>query len=406
MAEAREHDVVLFGASGFVGALVAEHLVRHAPDGTRIALAGRSADKVRRVRDGLGPRAADWPVLTADSGDPASLERLARSARVVVSTVGPYLQHGLPLVGACARAGTHYADLTGEVPFVRAAIDRYGDAARASGARVVHACGYDAIPSDLAVLVLHRRVRADGAGELAHVRTVATARGGVSGGTVASLRGIVAEARHDPAVRRLLRDPFALSPDRDAEPDVPQPPDAPRPGRTVDGGWVAPSPMASFNTRVVRRSNALQAWEYGRALRYGEVAGVGRGARGAAIAAGVATGLPLLVGALALPSALLDRVLPAPGDGPDRRTRESGRFRMDVHAVTTTGARYRALTQGSGDPGYAATSVMLGEAALALALDGDRLPDRAGSLTPASGIGDVLVERLRAAGHTYEASRA
>ncbi|MFC8190169.1 saccharopine dehydrogenase family protein [Cellulomonas sp. NPDC057328] len=406
MTAPREHDLVLFGVTGFVGRLTAAYVAEHAPPGLRVALAGRTRGKVEDVRAELPAAAHDWPVLVADTSDPASLAAMAAATRVVVSTVGPYLRHGLPVVGACARNGTHYADLTGEVPFVRRAIDRYDEVARASGARVVHACGYDAVPSDLAVHVLHRRVEADGAGALRDVRTVATARGGVSGGTVASMRGVVEQAAKDARVRRLLADPYALSPDRGAEPALPQPPDSPLPGRTHDGAWVAASPMASFNTRVVRRSNALTGWSYGRSMRYGEVAGTGRGARGAAAALALTAALPALVGVVALPPtrALLDRVLPASGEGPDEETRRTGRFRMEVHAVTTTGRQYRALAQGDGDPGYAATAVMLGESALALALDGDRLPDRAGSLTPATGIGDALVERLRAAGHTYEAS--
>jgi short subunit dehydrogenase-like uncharacterized protein len=402
----RDHDVVVFGASGFVGALTAEHLARHAPQGTRIALAGRSRDKVEQVRSGLPDRARDWPVLVADAAEPSSLVPMAASARVVISTVGPYLRHGLPVVEACAQAGTHYADLTGEVQFVRQAIDRYDDVARARGARFVHCCGYDSVPSDLALLTLHRRVEADGAGALGHVVAVARARGGVSGGTIASMRGLVELAVQDAAVRRLLADPFALSPDRAAEPTTPQPPDSPAPARLGDGRWVAAFPMASVNTRVVRRSNALQGWAYGRTLRYGEVSGTGHGVRGAARAVGVTAGLGLATAAFAFPPtrALLDRVLPAAGSGPDEETRRTGWFRTELRAVTTTGRHYQAVAAGPGDPGYAATAVMLGESALALALDGDRLPDRAGSLTPVTGIGDVLVERLRAAGHTYEAS--
>ena len=402
----RDHDIVLLGATGFAGALVAEHLARHAPPDTRVALAGRSADRLAEVREGLPEVAHGWPLLAADTGDDASLRALARGTRVLVSTVGPYLQHGMPVVEACARAGTHYADLTGEVPFVRRAADAFDDVARATGARLVHACGYDAVPSDLAMLTLHRRVAADGAGTLRHVRLVASARGGLSGGTIASVRGLAELAARDAQVRRLLADPYALSPDRAAEPTVPQPPDLPVPGRTVDGGWVGPAPMGSFDSRMVRRSNALQGWAYGRDLRYQEVAWTGRGLRGALAAAGLAAGLPLGLAALAVPQAraLLGRFVPAPGTGPDEETRRTGWFRMEVHALTTDGHAYRALAAGSGDPGYAATSVMLGQSALALALDGDRLPDRAGSLTPAAGLGDVLVERLRAAGHTYEAA--
>jgi short subunit dehydrogenase-like uncharacterized protein len=352
----------------------------------------------------LPPSAHGWPLLEADATDPASLAALAGTARAVASTVGPYARYGLPLVEACARAGTHYADLTGEVLFVRAAIDRYDALARGTGARIVHSCGYDSVPSDLAVLLLHERAAADGAGGLCDVRLVATARGGFSGGTVDSIRGLIESAASDREVRRLLGDPYALSPDRSAEPGTRQPPDAAPPALAAEGRWTAPFVMAPFNTRIVRRSNALQEWAYGRGLRYGESMSTGRGITGALTAAGVTTGLAAAFGAMAFPPtrALLDRVLPAPGSGPSESAREKGFFRMVVDAGTESGRRYRATAAGKGDPGYAATSVMLGEAGLALALDEDRLPQRAGSLTPSTALGNVLVERLRAAGHTYE----
>ncbi|WP_250446294.1 trans-acting enoyl reductase family protein, partial [Actinotalea sp. C106] len=292
-SSSRDHDIVVFGVTGFVGVLVAEHLAEHAPEGTRIALAGRSRGKVERARDGLPSRAHDWPILVADSTDPDSLATMAGSTRVVVTTVGPYLRHGLPVVEACARAGTHYADLTGETPFIRQAIDRYDDVAQASGARIVHGCGYDSIPSDIGMLTLHRQVQADDAGTLSHVLAVARAKGGVSGGTVESMRGIVELAASDPSVRRLLGDPYSLSPDHDAESTAPQPSDSPAPTRLSDGRWIAPFPMASVNSRIVRRSNALQGWAYGHDLRYGEAMGVGRGARGAMQAVGLTAGLGL-----------------------------------------------------------------------------------------------------------------
>lgn len=407
MTDAREHDLVLFGASGFVGRLVAEHLARHAPDGTRVALAGRSRERLEAVRDALPGAARGWPVVVADSADASALADLARSTRALLTTVGPYARHGLPLVEACAHAGTHYADLTGEATFVRAAIDRCDAVAHASGARLVHACGYDSVPSDLAVHLLHARAVGDGAGDLVDVRLRARGRGGVSGGTLASARGMLADARRSPDARRLLQDPYALSPDRASEPDVDQPPALAPPARAADGRWSGPWVMASFDSQVVRRSNALTGWAYGRGLRYGEVMDAGRGARGAATAVGVTAALSA-GGLLLLPGAdrLLDRVLPAPGTGPDALTREHGWFRSQVRATTTSGRRYTALAAGPGDPGYAATAVMLGQTGLALALDTDRLPDRAGSLTPATALGDVLVARLRAAGHTYEVAEA
>ena len=401
---ARTHDLVVYGATGFVGRLLAGYLAAHAPVGTGIALAGRSRARLAEVRDALPPAAAGWALVEADSTDRASVDALAGSTRVLATTVGPYARYGLPVVEACARAGTHYADLTGEVLFARDAIDRCDAVARDTGARIVHACGYDSVPSDLSTMLLASRAAADGAGGLRDVRLVATARGGFSGGTVDSLRAQLEAVQADPDLRRVLTDPYALSPDRDAEPDTRQPPDAAAPARTPDGRWTAPFVMASFNTRIVRRSNALQDWAYGRSLRYGEVMGCGRGPAGAATAAAVTAGLAGTLAAMSFPPTrrLLDRLLPAPGTGPAEAVRERGWYRMEVDAEAVNGRRYRATASGSGDPGYAATSVMLGEAALALALDGDRLPDRAGSLTPATALGEVLVERLRAAGHTYE----
>jgi short subunit dehydrogenase-like uncharacterized protein len=404
----RDSDLVLFGATGFVGTLLAAYLAGAAPAGTRIALAGRSRARLEQVRAGLPGAAREWPLVEADSGDPASLARLAESTRVLVTTVGPYARYGLPVVEACARAGTAYADLTGEVLFVREAIDRFDAVARDSGARIVHACGYDSIPSDLSTLLLAERAREDGAGGLTDVQLVATLRGGFSGGTIDSMRAQLEAVQGDPSLRRTLTDPYALSPDRPAEPDTRQPRDAAPPARTPDGRWTAPFVMASFNTRIVRRSNALQEWAYGRSLRYGEVMGAGRGPVGAVTATGLTAGLAGTLAAMSFgpTRALLDRVLPAPGTGPSEATRQKGWFRMVVDAATETGRRYRAIAAGQGDPGYAATAVMLGQTALALALDTDRLPDRAGSLTPATALGDVLVERLRAAGHTYEVAPA
>jgi short subunit dehydrogenase-like uncharacterized protein len=405
---ARTYDLVVYGATGFVGRLLTAYLAEHAPSGVRIALTGRSRVRLEEVRAGLPAAARDWPVLEADSGDPSSLAALAAATRVLVTTVGPYARYGLPVVEACARAGTHYADLTGEVLFVREAIDRVDAVARESGARIVHSCGFDSVPADLATLLLAERAAADGAGGLCDVRLVASLRGGLSGGTIDSMRAQVEAVQRDRSLRRLLADPYALSPERSAEPDTPQPPDAGPPARTGDGRWTAPFVMAPFNTRIVRRSNALQDWRYGRGLRYGEVMGCGRGPLGAVTAAGMTAGLVGALAAMTLPPtrALLDRVLPAPGSGPSAAAREKGWFRMAVEAETEHGRRYRATVAGTGDPGYAATAVMLGESALALALDGDRLPDRAGSLTPAAAMGDVLVQRLRAAGHTYEVAPA
>ncbi len=406
----RELDVVVFGATGFVGKLTAAYLARAAGRDVRIALAGRSRDRLEAVRTELGERAVDWPLVVADSADPAALLAMAASTTVVVSTVGPYARHGLPLVEACATAGTHYADLTGEVLFVRRSIDAAHDTATRTGARIVHACGFDAVPSDLGVLLAAERARADGAGELTDTTMLlVSARGGVSGGTVDSIRGLVDEVRADAASRRLMLDPYSLSPDRAAEPDLGGERDSLAVSRekVLDGQWVAPFVMASYNTRIVRRSNALSGYAYGRGFRYREVMSVGHSPAAPVLAGAVAAGIGALLGGMALPPTrfLLDRVLPKPGEGPSEKARETGHFRTETTAATTGGARYRTTISAKGDPGYAATAVMLGESALALALDGDRLPAAAGVLTPATAIGTVLADRLRVAGFTLDVAR-
>lgn len=412
-ARSRDLDVVVHGATGFVGKLVARYLARHAPAGTRMGLSGRSVERLEKVRDALGPAAADWPLLRADATDDASLRDLAAATHVVATTVGPYAKYGLPLVRACAEAGIDYVDLTGEVPFVRESIDLFNDTAVASGARIVHSCGFDSIPSDLGVHVLRRQVQADGAGELTDTTLVVTSlRGGVSGGTIDSLRTQIDVTKHDAALRRLTASPYSLSPDRAAEPDLGRQSDMPL-VRGSDiapelSGWKAPFFMGPYNTRVVRRSNALTGYAYGRRFRYREVMNVGSSFASPVIAGGVAAGMGGLVAGLLFPPTrwVLDRVLPKPGQGPSEKSQRNGHFTIDVYGRTTTGARYTARVAAQGDPGYAATAVMFGESALALALQRDALPESPGGvLTPATALGDVLVERLRAAGFDIHARR-
>jgi len=405
----RELDVVVFGATGFAGRLVAGYLAGHAPGGVRIGLAGRSARRLADVRAGLGEAASGWPLLTADSADPVSVAALARAARVVVTTVGPYRSHGLALVEACAAAGTDYADLSGEVLFIRDSIDRCHGIAAGAGARIVHSCGFDSVPSDLGTLLLHHAARADEAGDLQDTTLVVTAlKGGLSGGTLASMLGQQDEMRNSAECRRVVRDPYALSPDRAAEPDLGGERDLD--WVRYDGElrtWVGPFVMAGFNTRVVRRSNALQGWAYGRRFRYREVTGFGASPAAPVLGAAVSAALKAAEAGLAFgPScALLGQLLPAPGQGPSERTRRTGLFRMQIHTRTSAGVRYLGTVEAPGDPGYAATSVMLGESALCLALDRDRLPGRAGVLTPATAMGTVLAGRLRSAGHTLATQR-
>lgn len=409
---ARELDIIVYGASGFVGKLLADYLVKHAPEGTKIGLGGRSLEKLAATRADLGTAAADLPLIIADADDATALKALAQRTRVVATTVGPYAKYGHTLVHECASAGTHYVDLTGEVLFHRESIDANHELAVSTGAKIVHSCGFDSIPSDLGVHVLHEKVTADGAGELTDTTLVVTAlRGGVSGGTIDSLRNQIDVSKDDARLRKLAASPYSLSPNRDREPDLGRQSDV----SVVDGkkidpslkGWKAPFVMASYNTRVVRRSNALREWAYGKKFKYSEVMSVGSSVVSPVIAGGVAVGLGALVAGLALPPTrfLLDKVLPAPGEGPSESTQKKGHFTLDVFTTTTTGARYTSRVKAKGDPGYSATAVMLGESALSLAKDHKDLPPATGVLTPATALGDVLVERLRKAGFEISARK-
>ncbi|MCP2320828.1 hypothetical protein APR12_006218 [Nocardia amikacinitolerans] len=416
MADNREFDIALFGATGFVGKLTAEYLLDAAPSDARIALAGRSLDKLTKVRAELGPKAAAWDLVVADSTDQATLDALAARTKVVVTTVGPYLRYGMPLVAACAKAGTHYADLTGEPLFIRDAIDTYHDEAARTGAKIVNSCGYDSIPSDLSVYQLYRSTVADNTGELTDTTLIASLKGGMSGGTIDSGRAMMEAIAADSSKASVLSHPYSLSPDKSMDPDVGRQSDqALQRASSIDpslDGWVATFVMAAHNTKIVRRSNGLLGWPYGKNFRYREVMNAGKSAAAPLVAAGMAGGIVATMATGALLSRvsagrkLLDRVLPKPGTGPSEEARRSGWFTMKTYARTTSGAKYVATFAGQGDPGYQATAVMLGEAGLCLAFDTDKQPELAGILTPAAAMGDALTDRLRTAGMTIEVERS
>jgi short subunit dehydrogenase-like uncharacterized protein len=411
----REFDIVLYGATGFVGKLTAEYLARAGGD-ARIALAGRSTERLLAIRETLGDSAQDWPVLVADASSPSTLAAMAARTRVVITTVGPYTRYGLPLVGACAAAGTDYADLTGEPPFVRNSIDLYHKQAADTGARIVHACGFDSIPSDLTVYALFRRAREDNSGELGRTDFVVRAMSaGLSGGTIASGVEVLRTVSSDPDVRRQFADPYTLSPDRGAEPELGAQPDLQwHRGRQIApelaGLWTAGFVMAPTNTRIVRRSNALQDWAYGSQFRYSEHMSLGSSVA-APVTSAVVNGVGNALSGLGsryfrlLPSRLVDRVLPKPGSGPSEAVRQRGHYKIETYTTTTTGARYVATMVQQGDPGYQATSVLLGESGLALAMDRDGLSELRGVLTPAAAMGDALLTRLPAAGVSLQTAR-
>lgn len=392
----RRLDVVVFGATSFVGEILCRHLVeRHGTDGPlRWAIAGRSASKLDAVARSTG---ADVERIVADAGDAAALAGLAAVTRVVVSTVGPYALYGSPLVAAVAAEGTDYCDLTGETQWMRAMIDAHQADAEASGARIVHTSGFDSIPSDLGVWFTQQQAQERFGAPCQRISMrVHTMKGGASGGTIASMVNLVEEARHDPALRKLLADPYALNP-----PDLrsgPKQPDTMRPTRDADtGDWLAPFVMAAVNTRVVQRTHALLGRPWGRDFRYDEAMDMGAGPLGVAKATGLTAGLGAGMGVMAFGPTrnLAGKVLPKPGEGPSPKAQRAGSFDVRFQGVTAGGDRITTRVTGDRDPGYGATGRMLGEAAVGL-LDVDHDEVAGGFWTPATALGDRLVERLEA----------
>jgi len=398
----REFEIALWGATGYTGRLVAGRL---AADATlRWALAGRDRVRLERVREQLAaeaPHLRDLPILLGDAtDDPASLAEITARTQVVCTTVGPYARYGSHLVAACVAAGTHYCDLTGELPWIRRMIDAHAEAARAGGVRIVHCCGFDSIPSDLGVWMLHDAARQRGR-RLARVDALfGESSGGFSGGTFASLLGVLEEAQRDPAVQRLLDDPYALDPTPHR--GGPDGPDArgvswePRVGR-----WTAPFLMAAINTRVVRRSNAVAGYPYGRDFRYAERMTLPAGVLGLPGALAVAGGTALTGVATRWPVLrhALVRWAPKPGEGPTPEQRARGHFTLRLLASCDDGSTLRGRVGDKRDPGYGSTAVMLSESALCLARDPLSTPG--GVLTPASAMGGALLARLRAAWMTW-----
>jgi short subunit dehydrogenase-like uncharacterized protein len=392
------YDLILLGATGFTGRLVAEYLLeRYGVDGElHWAIAGRSATKLetlRRELQGENP-ARPLPTLVADNHDAESLAGLVAQTRVVCSTVGPYAQHGTLLVEACADSGTHYCDLTGEVPWVAANIAAFQERAESSGARIVHCCGFDSIPSDLGNWFVQREMqrRHDSTATRVHGR-VGKTRGGASGGTIASLLGVLEEAQGNPRLRRQLRDKYLLYPAGEA----PGPRVRDQAGVVYDPRferWTSPFVMALINERVVRRSNALLGFPWGRDFDYDE-SQLCR-SRGQALVISAGMGGAMLAASTSPGRKLMQRFLPKPGEGPDEQARENGCFELFFHAEhpSDTAKDLRARVSASRDPGYGATSRMLGEAAVCLALD--ELAVDGGIWTPASALAEALLPRLEA----------
>ena len=400
-------DLIVWGATGFTGRLVAEYLLQqYGVDGeVRWAVAARSQQRLDELVRSLGDAASGLRSFTADSDDLQSLLALTSRTRVVLTTVGPYALYGSKLIEACISSDTDYCDLSGEVPWMRRMLDEHGAAAAASQARIVHCCGFDSIPSDLGVLYLQQQARQRFGQPLQRIKMrVRAARGGISGGTYASMLNIGEQARQDKAVAAILKNPYSICPPERRK-GVRQPYVA---GAEYDAdfkAWTAPFVMAAINTRIVHRSNALQpAGTYLPELVYDEAVLTGRGFAGRMKALSVSMGMgAFLIGAAIAPTrALLKRfVLPRPGEGPNQQQREQGFFKLQFYGETAAGEVLKGAVSGDRDPGYGSTSKMISEAAVALSrLPKAQLPG--GFWTPSTALGEDLLARLQAhAGLTF-----
>lgn len=400
------YDVVVFGATSFVGQLLCRYLSERYRDSDELtwAIAGRNRSKLENLRDELGQ--PDLPLITADATDPASLQQLCATTRVVISTVGPYALYGEPMIAACAESGTDYCDLTGEVQWIRRMIHKYEDAAQASGARIVHCCGFDSLPSDLGVFFLQQEAQQRFVQPCTRVKMrVKAMRGTFSGGTVASLMNVAREVAQDPELRKELANPYSICP-TNYHPNVRQPNVKFAAYDSDMNSWVAPFIMAAINTRVVQRSNALSDQSYGAEFQYDEAMMTGRGAKGRLAASGLAAGVGgFMIGAAVKPSrwALERFVVPKPGEGPSPESQADGFYDIRFHGETADGHELRAKVTGDRDPGYGSTSKMLGEAGACLALDIADSDRPGGFWTPATIFGQRLIERLQThAGVTFE----
>lgn len=397
------YDVIVWGASGFVGKLICEYMVATygASGPVKWAMGGRNQAKLEEVRSGLGAGADAIPIVTGDAHDAAALDGIVTQTKVMLTTVGPYAKYGSEMVAACVRHGTDYVDLTGESHWIARMLEAHEADAQKSGARIVPCCGFDSIPSDLGVFFLNEQVKKQTNAPCSTVKMrVKAMKGGASGGTIDSMINMMEEASHDKTVGQVMRDPYCLNP-KDKRGSARQPSDNPVEYDEDAHSWIAPFVMAGINTRVVRRSNALLDNAYGDDFVYGE-AMLMNGRLGAY---GLTAGLG---GFMALASMgptrrfMSKRILPQPGEGPDKEARENGYYNLVFLGKTDAGDEFVARVTGDKDPGYGSTAKMIAESALCLALDVPKENLKGGFWTPASAMGSALIERLeRNAGLTF-----
>ncbi|WP_430426768.1 saccharopine dehydrogenase family protein [Parasphingorhabdus sp.] len=399
----QKFDIIVYGASSFVGQIMTRYMHEQFADGSiSWAIAGRSKGKLETLSKDIG--LSDIEILVADASDESALKMMCERGKVVISTVGPYALYGDTLVKVCAESGTHYCDLTGEPQWIRKMQDRYESVAQKTGALIVHCCGFDSIPSDLGVHFLQQHALKKFGQTCSQINMrVAKLKGGASGGTIASIINMVKEAAGDAELRRQLKDPYSLCP-----------PDHSFSARQRDvkmaydeeyDSWIAPFVMAAINTRVVHRSNAMTGNNYGTDFLYEEAMVTGKDGRGKRMARATAWGMNAFMVGLAIPPVrwlLENHILPKPGEGPSEKEQLEGEYDLRFFGKTSAGDKIKCRVTGDRDPGYGSTAKMLAQAAACLAQD---VPEGAvgGFWTPASILGDKLIERLREhAGLTFD----
>ena len=406
----RPYAVVLYGATSFVGKITAHYLTEflsNAKDasGANVtwAIAGRDEAKLNELQSELKSKV---DIIIANSNDSASLDEMTTQTQVIISTVGPYLKYGEPLIKSCSTHGTDYVDLTGEAIFIKDMMDKYQDAAKKSGARIVNSCGFDSIPSDLGVYFTQTKAeeKFGEACDVIHMR-VKAAKGGLSGGTIASMATIFEEVGKDKSRRKQVANPYLLNDDTDA-PNVRQDNVSKPKYDSEHKRWLAPFVMASINTRIVHRSNQLLGYEYGRGFKYDEAMWMKDGVQGQLSSYALSAGLFGFATAMMItPSRelLSKHVLPKSGSGPSKEEQKNGYFDIRLFGQTTKKDTINTKVTGDKDPGYGSTSRMLAQAALCLAQDVSKEAVGGGFWTPASAMGDQLLTRLEEhAGLSFE----
>jgi len=395
MNDSREFDVIVWGASGFTGKLVAEYLFENygSIKDLKWAIAGRDLSKLESVRTEIGNETI--PIIIADSCDLESLNSMTKRTKVICTTVGPYAKYGSKLVSSCVENNTHYCDLAGEVQWIRKIIDQFHEKAKVNGTKIVNSCGFDSIPSDLGVYFIQKESIKDCKQRAKQIKMrVAGVRGGISGGTYLSLSNVNKEAYNDKDIFKIVINPYGLNPKGD-----PKGLDKYDLRKIVydkaSKSWIGPFIMAAINTKIVRRSNALTGYSYGKDFMYDEATLSGKGINGKI--RGYISAIPLGLLMSAKPKSLLkkiiDYLLPKAGEGPNKEKRQAGFYNLRFYITLEDNSKVFAKVIGDMDPGYGSTSKMLGETAVCLAKD--ILPDYSGVLTPSVAMGDAILSRLQ-----------